>query len=327
MPWHRLYRPQMAPQPVRNEDELAWLPWAPPDTTAQRLAGETPDRGRLATMWTYYFSAISFIDSWIGMILDELEALGLRERTLIVYTSDHGEFLGDHWSFGKTSFLEPAARVPLILSWPGHLPARTVREQLVGGSDIVPTLLAASAIEPSASGLDPDGVNLLPVARDNGPARDILIGQVGRGVSAQLGAITREWKYVYSCGANRELLFKYRDGERELRNYAEAADSTAAAACADLRQVIIERYRRDGATELLTPDGQQLKPFPDAPPPGGRGMEPEIWIKERLSQYARWPRALPAGWAAPPPSAAGDIPADLPRHSRRDRYQWPAMSA
>ena len=151
---------------------------------------EFPDPATLALAWAYYFGAISFIDSWIGVILDELERLGLREDTLVLYTSDHGELLGDHWAAGKDCFYEGAARVPLVVSWPGRLPSGAVREHLVGLTDVVPTVLDAAGIEPApaaALGLAPDGVSLLPVARDGAPTRDVLVGLVGTGAQAHLG--------------------------------------------------------------------------------------------------------------------------------------------
>ena len=106
VPWHRLYRPEMAPGPIRSDEEFGWLPGAVRTRVAQGLF---PDVHRLASMWSYYFGAISFIDSWIGMILDELERQGLRENTLVLYTADHGEHMGDHWLFGKSDFFEQAA--------------------------------------------------------------------------------------------------------------------------------------------------------------------------------------------------------------------------
>ncbi len=94
-----------------------------------------------------YYAMIEMIDEQIGRILDLLERTGQRERTLIVFTSDHGEMLGDHGLLYKgCRFYEGLVRVPLIFSWLGQ-----IRESLVGGLteliDIAPTLLECAGLE------------------------------------------------------------------------------------------------------------------------------------------------------------------------------------
>jgi arylsulfatase len=322
VPWHRLYRPEMAPAPIRGEDELAWLPGA---LRARQAQGHYPDVGRLATMWSYYFGAISFIDSWIGVILDELERLDLRHNTVVLYTADHGEHMGDHWRFGKSTFYEQSACVPGLLSWPAGLPGGVVRPQLAGLSDVVPTLLDAAGVDPAPHGLRPDGLSLLPVARDGAPTRDVLVGQVGRGPQAHLMALGEDWKYVYLAGENRELLFRSRDEAPELRDYLGEPEGRGAAG--DLRRALQERYRADGATEALddaSPNGFRLFPTRPEPyrPPAPSGF------RQQNEQYARWIQTRPGGphgWTPPPPSPAGAIPPDLPLRSDRAPYTWPAL--
>ncbi len=327
VPWHRLYRPIMAPAAIRSTDEFAWLPASVRLSVAR---GEYPDVTRLASMWSYYFGSISFIDSWIGMILDELERLGLREDTIVVYTADHGELMGDHWIFGKSRFFEQAALVPGIVSWPARLPAGVVRHQLAGLADVVPTLLDAAGVEPEPHGLRPDGMSLLPVVRDDAPTREILIGQVGRGPAAQLMAMNDEWKYVYSAGENRELLFRYRGEAPELVEYLGTGDPTAVEAARALRRALQARYRADGSTgpgggaDLLdesSPTGFRLFPARPVPlrRPGPSG------VRDHNMQYARWIQRLPEGWTPPPPSPEGQIPPDLPLRSDRSRYTWPPL--
>ncbi len=321
VPWHRLYRPAMAPAPIRHLDEFAWLPGSVRAGVAQ---GHYPDVDRLATMWSYYFGSISFIDSWIGMILDELEDLGLRERTIVVYTADHGELMGDHWLFGKSRFYEQSACIPGLISWPAGLPRGVVREQLAGLADIVPTLLDAAGVDPEPHGLRPDGMSLLETARSGAPTRDVLIGQVGRGPQAHLMALSQDWKYVYDAGQNRELLFRYRGEAPELLDYLATGDGAARDAAATLRRALQERYQADGVTEVLdasTPTGFRLyparvMPYRRAAPSG---------VRQQNEQYARWIQRLPEGWTPPPPSPEGAIPPDLPLRSDRSRYTWPPL--
>ncbi|NJL92499.1 MAG: sulfatase-like hydrolase/transferase [Anaerolineae bacterium] len=102
-----------------------------------------------------YYGQITHIDYLIGRFLGELGRLGLDQDTVIVFTADHGEHLGDFGLFGKYTFLGSAARIPLILRVPGMAPA--VREDPVMTADIAPTLLALAGLPPNPSA---DGVNL-----------------------------------------------------------------------------------------------------------------------------------------------------------------------
>ena len=109
-----------------------------------KWTGAQPDSNLLATMRAYYAASVSFVDFWVGQILDALDRLDLRRDTLVLYVADHGEYLGDHYAFGKRGFHDPACRIPFVLSWPGRLPQGEVRQQLVGLADVLPTLLAAA---------------------------------------------------------------------------------------------------------------------------------------------------------------------------------------
>ena len=66
-----------------------------------------------------YYGAVSYIDHQVGRLVNLLEELSLRENTVIIFTSDHGEFLGERGLWFKRHFYEPAATVPLIISVPG----------------------------------------------------------------------------------------------------------------------------------------------------------------------------------------------------------------
>ncbi|MDE2778020.1 MAG: sulfatase-like hydrolase/transferase [Chloroflexota bacterium] len=94
-----------------------------------------------------YYAMISEVDYYVGRILDALDKTGKREETIIVFTSDHGEWLGDHLRFGKGYPADDAvSRVPLIISAPGAPEARQY-DGIVEAVDIVPTLLELAAIQ------------------------------------------------------------------------------------------------------------------------------------------------------------------------------------
>ena len=101
-----------------------------------------------------YYAAVSFIDEGVGRLLDELEAQGLREDTLIVYTSDHGLNCGHHGIWGKgngtlpLNMVEESIRIPLIMSYPVGMPAGRRVTVPATGADIAPTILDYCGVNP-----------------------------------------------------------------------------------------------------------------------------------------------------------------------------------
>lgn len=115
-----------------------------------------------------YYAMIGLLDEQFGRILDHLTALGLADDTLVVYTSDHGEMLGDHGLLLKGArFYEGLVRVPLILRLPGAA-AGLRSDALVQLTDIAPTLLDLCGVgRPSRL----EGRSLLPIARGEADPR------------------------------------------------------------------------------------------------------------------------------------------------------------
>ena len=96
-----------------------------------------------------YYAMITEVDHFIGQILDTLDAQGLAENTIVLFTSDHGDWLGDHLRYGKQyPGDDPVSRVPLILRWPGEIAesGQTISE-IVEAVDVLPTLLDCAGIQ------------------------------------------------------------------------------------------------------------------------------------------------------------------------------------
>ena len=90
---------------------------------------------------TYYYALISHIDDQIGQIMSALGQFGLREKTLVIFTSDHGENLGDHGLVGKGQPYDSSARVPLIVSHPTGFSSSQHYSEIIEAVDIVPSIL------------------------------------------------------------------------------------------------------------------------------------------------------------------------------------------
>jgi len=125
------------------------------------LGHESAGKRDAWTLQAAYYAMIKLIDDQLGRILGALEESGQRDNTVIIFTSDHGEMLGDHGLIQKgCRFYEGLVRVPLIWSWPGHFEAGLRSDALVELTDKAPTLLALAGQTPPAH---MQGRSLLPI--------------------------------------------------------------------------------------------------------------------------------------------------------------------
>jgi arylsulfatase A-like enzyme len=144
-------------------------PWEGPEDEAESKRLAQPESEGLfhfdgGTQQTYH-RMIEAMDQEIGRVLDALEANGLTENTIVIFTSDNGgERFSNNWPFSgsKTELLEGGLRVPTIISWPACIPKGRTTEQVAISMDWLPTLLAAAGTQPDPA-YPTDGVNLLPV--------------------------------------------------------------------------------------------------------------------------------------------------------------------
>jgi arylsulfatase A-like enzyme len=190
---------------------------APPDEIARhggRFKEDDPGRPLNAT----YAAMVTRLDRCVGRVVDELEALGLSGRTLVVFTSDHGATF-ERGNLGTSNALdsnrpfrgqkrtlwEGGVRVPAIACWPGRIPSGLVSNEVVQSTDLFPTFLAAAGVSPEP-GLRLDGVDLLPVWTGKSPApRRTIFWEWRSEGGNQLAALRGDLKLVVTNGGKPEL--------------------------------------------------------------------------------------------------------------------------
>lgn len=118
-----------------------------------------------------YYANVSQVDDACGRVLSALEHLGLREDTLVLYLTDHGEFAGEHGMIEKAPGIafHCVTHIPSLLSWPGHLPSGETRTSLIESVDWFPTLLNLCGLEPMEHC---DGYEISQVLLEDSPVRD-----------------------------------------------------------------------------------------------------------------------------------------------------------
>lgn len=222
------------------------------------------EREDVEALVTAYHAMVRFLDDAAGQILDALERLGLRERTIVVFCSDHGDFAGEHGMTRKGGvFYDCLTRVPLIVSWPGRVPGGKVDTSMVNLVDLVPTLLELQGVAvPRAMQGNPlpTVTNAAPRAAAyseygaGGPAfilRDLEALPEQHGLGASLASLqwreaegrrkmvrTSRWKYVTDPMGDLDELYDLESDPCELHNLA--ADPSHHGTISELRSRILD---------------------------------------------------------------------------------------
>ncbi|MFK7852335.1 MAG: sulfatase-like hydrolase/transferase, partial [Akkermansiaceae bacterium] len=185
------------PLPEFPENDLEDIPKLGRGQTLGEKCGIAQWPDNIRRMWAAYYATVTFMDTQIGKILDELDAQGLSETTAIVFTSDHGYHLGEHDFWQKSDLHEEVTRVPLIISVPGMKPGRTT--SLAELVDIYPTVCEIMNLTIPTT---VQGKSLLPIIKDSTVSvRDTALS-LNRGHHALR---TDRWAYI-----------RYKDGSEEL---------------------------------------------------------------------------------------------------------------
>ena len=167
----------------------------------------------------YYYTMVRLIDQQMGRILDCLEERGLADNTLIVFTSDHGELLGDHGLWMKGPFhYEELIRIPLIIRWPAGIRAAQSIQNLCSHVDLVPTILAACGASTDA---EIEGLNALPLlqGQEAAPRDHAIIECVDDPTHLRLKTIvTRERKLTCYHGEDFGELYDLESDPGEIHN-------------------------------------------------------------------------------------------------------------
>jgi len=238
--FYRPHTPYVAPKPWYEKHPLTGvqLPEVPLEhdagVPAPAIASRKPEERRLTgdlgrEAVQAYRAGVSFVDAQLGIVIDALDRVGLRDNTIVVFTSDHGYHRGEHGLWQKRSLFEESSRVPLVVALPGGRAGVTAPEtvELV---DVLPTLCDLAGV-PLPAGVD--GRSLAPLVRAGGadaaawtarPAFTEVQHRDVRGVSMRSG----RWRYtVWNGGEAGRQLYDHNTDPHELTNLADLPDHAA----------------------------------------------------------------------------------------------------
>jgi arylsulfatase len=264
-----LYRESEPPLPVVGEwaANFSELPYALQAVQA-KWGAVTPEQIR--AIYRAFYALCTHIDHQLRLVIGTLREEQLLDNTIILFTSDHGDMLGNHGLWAKRLYYEQAANVPMILmgsAGDARVGHHRVDERLVGWQDIMPTLLDLAGIEIPSS---VDGLSMVGPER-----RAYLYGECGEDAMATRMIRERRYKLIYYPVGNHIQLFDLENDPEERHNLAglpQYADVETRLTCLLIDELYggDEKWVNDG--ELVGLPNQRYQPRPDRGLSGQRGI-------------------------------------------------------
>ncbi|WP_440897568.1 arylsulfatase [Amphibacillus sp. Q70] len=261
--YYNMYKDLELPDPPIGD----WTMGQDPDRLGHNpitAKGHVPKR-RLKQAQAAYYALITHIDHQIGRFLMKLSEYGLDDNTIILFSSDHGELLGDHHLFRKSLPYEGSAKIPLILADPGDyldFPHHQQLDQVIEVRDIMPTLLDIANIEIPKT---VEGKSLYSLVQNKELEwRDYLHGEHEMGRESHHYITNGKEKYIWFSQTGEEQYFDLETDPQELINQikSDKYDSQVN----NLRSILIKKLenRAEGFSDgkkLIV--GCQVKPTLD----------------------------------------------------------------
>ena len=191
-----MYRNVEIPMPAPHDDIRKLSPTYEWVRIVHGLDKETPSPEKVREARRCYLAMCTWLDDKLGQMLGELERLGMAQDTLVVFASDHGDMMGEKGQWFKRLYLEWSARIPLILSWAGKIPAGKRVDAPVSLVDLMPTFAEAAGAQ---VGTRMDGRSLLPLidGREDGRGREVIGDYCGEATIEPIRMVRRgRFKYI-----------------------------------------------------------------------------------------------------------------------------------
>lgn len=200
---------------------------------------KVPDSAKIRARRAY-FAACSFVDDQVGKLVSLIKDCQLDQDTVIVFSGDHGDMLGERSLWYKMSWYENSARVPMIVNYPPKFEPRTVKES-VSTMDLLPTFVDLAGGDASVI-LPIDGSSLYSYLISDAPGKDEVFGEyMGEGTITPTYMIRRhQWKYTCSL-VDPPQLFNLVDDPKELNNLALSKQ--------DHHQAVLKKFEEEATAK------------------------------------------------------------------------------
>ena len=220
-PYDAMYDPRDIPPPIGTIEDIRERELHEVRQKYFDYHWDTVSDAAKQVILAHYYGLISFQDKQVGRMLEFLESAGIRDNTVVIFTSDHGDMMGDFGLYFKTLMYRASVNVPFIVSYPKEWPTNAVSDELVGLQDIFPTILAFTG-EPRQE-KTPDSIDLTPLINGKAKGRKSYVAYFStkESTGATRAMITdKQYKYIYNACGSVEELYDMTNDPHELNNLA-----------------------------------------------------------------------------------------------------------
>jgi choline-sulfatase len=238
-----------------------------------------------------YYGLCTFLDRQVGALLAALTEHHLAANTIVVYCSDHGEMLGEHGLWWKSTFYDGAGRVPLILAWPGRVTGGQRRTETVSLMDVGTTLLELAGADPLPGASGRSFRARLAGARNAGV--DIAFAENVEPAAKVVARMVRcgPWKYNYYHGLAPEL-FHLQDDPGEKDNLARKPRYRSVQR--RLKELVLRDWNPERVTECIQRHRREQaliatwikRAHPPEPDPLWFARPPRNWVDNKVGWKA-----------------------------------------
>ena len=283
--WH-IYRRKITYSDLPLPDENLH-----PENAAKRKRFGTDPAPPVDAQWrarVAYYGLCTFLDRQVGKVLTALSDSGLAENTIVIYCSDHGEMLGEHGMWWKSTFYDGASRVPLIISWPDQITAGKSPVENVSLADIGSTLIDLAGIDP-LPGASGRSLRSLLEGHNAGWEDTVFAEYAERGSDVVCRMVrSGPWKYNYYHGMQPEL-FHLQNDPGETNNLSGQPQHQALER--QLNELVLRNWDPDNVSECMERRNRELALVrdwvnatrPSEPDPLWFTDVPENWVDSDIS--------------------------------------------
>ncbi len=225
------YKGKDIPMPAHSETSLSEL------SEENKLLGDLPDDNYIRRMREVYYGMISHVDEHVGRVIDKLEDIGQLDNTIIFFTTDHGEMLGDHGLYQKWLPYDAATRIPFMVKYPKGMEPTVDENEHVDLNDIFPTLMDVANVQ-FESPYPLMGESL--IAQNKVKDRKYQYVSYSESNRRWCSITDQQFKYNYYYGGGREELFNLKDDPFETTNLLEKDRSGYDDVAQPYREVLVK---------------------------------------------------------------------------------------
>lgn len=233
-----LYKDIKIPEPSVTKTLLSTL------AEENKNIADYPNHATLMRARELYYAAISFVDKQVGRIIQQLKDMGELDNTLVIFTSDHGEMLGDLGTYQKFLPYDSSCRIPMVMRFPEKIQPKTVRNEFVDLNDLFPTMMDVAGLNMPTE-YDYPGDSVFKNNKD----RTFQFIEHQHGARRWVSIRNHEYKYNYYYGGGKEELFDLVNDPQETENMFVVATEKAKEISKPMRQKAVEMEKRHGLSE------------------------------------------------------------------------------